>query len=68
MHYTDRGIARRSRRRFRPGGARRQPGEINGMQMYYEVSGGGDPMIVLHRSYMNIPGMGEIVGRRYLSQ
>ena len=22
--------------------------EINGMQMYYEVSGKGDPMIVLH--------------------
>ena len=37
--------------------------EINGMQMYYEVSGGGDPMIVLHGSYMNIPSMGEIVGR-----
>ena len=37
--------------------------EINGMQMYYEVSGAGGPMIVLHGSYMNIPGMGEIVGR-----
>jgi pimeloyl-ACP methyl ester carboxylesterase len=37
--------------------------EINGMQMYYEVSGQGDPMIVLHGAYMNIPSMGEIVGR-----
>ncbi|WP_048649310.1 alpha/beta fold hydrolase [Nitratireductor soli] len=37
--------------------------EINGMQMYYEVSGKGDPMIVLHGGFMNIPMMGEIVGR-----
>ncbi|MEZ5810527.1 MAG: alpha/beta hydrolase [Rhizobiaceae bacterium] len=37
--------------------------EINGMQMYYEVSGKGDPMIVLHGAYMNIPAMGEIVAR-----
>jgi hypothetical protein len=22
--------------------------EVNGMQMYYEVSGSGDPLIVLH--------------------
>jgi hypothetical protein len=33
------------------------------MRMYHEVSSGGDPMIVLHRKYMNIPGLGEIVGR-----
>lgn len=37
--------------------------EINGMQMYYEVSGEGEPMIVLHGAYMNIPGMGAIVDR-----
>lgn len=37
--------------------------EVNGMQMYYEVSGDGDPMIVLHGSFMTIPMMGEIVGR-----
>lgn len=37
--------------------------EINGMQMYYEVSGEGDPLIVLHGAYMNIPGMGGIVAR-----
>jgi hypothetical protein len=34
--------------------------EINGTQMYYEVSGGGDPMIV-PGSYMNIPGTGAYV-------
>lgn len=37
--------------------------EINGMNMYYEVSGDGEPMIVLHGAYMNIPAMGEIVPR-----
>lgn len=35
--------------------------EVNGMQMYYEVSGAGDPLIVLHGAYMNIPMMGEII-------
>ncbi|GGA57336.1 alpha/beta fold hydrolase [Pelagibacterium lentulum] len=35
--------------------------EINGMQMYYETSGEGDPLIVLHGAYMNIPTMGEII-------
>ena len=35
--------------------------EINGMQMYYEVSGQGDPLVVLHGAYMNIPSMGEII-------
>ncbi len=35
--------------------------EINGMQMYYETSGEGDPLIVLHGAYMNIPAMGEII-------
>jgi pimeloyl-ACP methyl ester carboxylesterase len=35
--------------------------EVNGMQMYYEVSGGGDPLIVLHGAYMNLPAMGEII-------
>lgn len=36
---------------------------VNGMQMYYEVSGAGEPMIVLHGSFINIPSMGKIVGR-----
>jgi pimeloyl-ACP methyl ester carboxylesterase len=35
--------------------------EVNGMQMYYEKSGQGDPLIVLHGAYMNIPTMGAIV-------
>jgi len=34
---------------------------VNGMRMYYEVSGTGDPLIVLHGAYMNIPQMGAIV-------
>ena len=35
--------------------------EVNGMQMYYEVSGAGEPLVVLHGAYMNIPTMGAIV-------
>jgi pimeloyl-ACP methyl ester carboxylesterase len=35
--------------------------DVNGMKMYYEVSGEGDPIIVLHGGYMNIPSMGEII-------
>jgi pimeloyl-ACP methyl ester carboxylesterase len=35
--------------------------DVNGMQMYYEVSGEGDPLVVLHGAYMNIPTMGEII-------
>lgn len=34
---------------------------VNGMQMYYEVSGSGDPLVVLHGAYMNIPSMGAII-------
>ncbi len=37
--------------------------EVNGMQMYYEVSGTGEPLIVLHGAYMNIPAMGDIIPR-----
>src|SRR5687767_9784973 len=37
--------------------------EVNGMQMYYEVSGTGDPLVVLHGAYMNIPSMGAIIPR-----
>jgi pimeloyl-ACP methyl ester carboxylesterase len=36
---------------------------VNGMQMYYEVSGAGAPLIVLHGAYMNIPTMGSIIAR-----
>ncbi len=35
--------------------------QVNGMQMYYEVSGNGDPLIVLHGAYMNVPSMGAII-------
>jgi pimeloyl-ACP methyl ester carboxylesterase len=35
--------------------------KVNGMQMYYEVSGKGDPLVVLHGAYMNIPTMGAII-------
>ena len=35
--------------------------QVNGMQMYYEVSGNGDPLVVLHGAYMNIPSMGAII-------
>ncbi|HEU4829355.1 MAG TPA: alpha/beta hydrolase [Gemmatimonadales bacterium] len=34
---------------------------VNGMQMYYEVSGQGDPIVVLHGAYMDIPTMGRII-------
>ncbi|RYE10382.1 MAG: alpha/beta hydrolase [Hyphomicrobiales bacterium] len=36
---------------------------VNGMQIYYEVSGAGEPLLILHGAYMNIPAMGGIVGR-----
>jgi pimeloyl-ACP methyl ester carboxylesterase len=36
---------------------------VNGMDMYYEVSGTGDPLVVLHGAYMNIPSMGAIIPR-----
>ena len=34
---------------------------LNGMRMYYEVSGTGAPLVVLHGAYMNIPDMGAII-------
>ena len=37
--------------------------QVNGMRMYYEVSGTGEPLIVLHGAYMNIPTMGAIIPR-----
>ena len=35
--------------------------KVNGMEMYYEVSGEGTPLVVLHGAYMNIPAMGAII-------
>ncbi|WP_338720863.1 alpha/beta hydrolase [Devosia sp. XK-2] len=37
--------------------------DINGMQLYYEVSGSGEPLVVLHGAYMNIETMGDIIPR-----
>ena len=44
-----------------PAFAEGQRVEVNGMQMYYEVSGAGEPLVVLHGAYMNIPSMGAII-------
>lgn len=41
--------------------------EVNGMQMYYEVSGQGEPLVVLHGAYMNIPSMGGIISKLALT-
>lgn len=35
--------------------------DVNSMKMYYEVSGEGDPLIVLHGAHMDIMSMGRIV-------
>lgn len=35
--------------------------DVNGMKMYYEVSGEGEPIIVLHGGHMDIPSMGKII-------
>ncbi len=35
--------------------------EVNGMRMYYEISGEGEPIVVLHGAYMNIQSMGDII-------
>jgi pimeloyl-ACP methyl ester carboxylesterase len=35
--------------------------EVNGMAMHYEVSGEGEPLVVLHGAYMSIPAMGAII-------
>lgn len=36
-------------------------GPVNGLEMYYEVHGTGEPLVVLHGAYMTIDMMGEIV-------
>jgi pimeloyl-ACP methyl ester carboxylesterase len=35
--------------------------DVNGMRMYYEVSGEGEPIVVLPGAHMNITTMGEII-------
>jgi len=34
---------------------------VNGLEMYYEIHGTGQPLVVLHGAYMTIESMGEIV-------
>ncbi|WP_366525585.1 alpha/beta hydrolase [Devosia sp.] len=34
---------------------------VNGMNIYYEISGEGDPLVVLPGAYMTIPDMGAII-------
>jgi pimeloyl-ACP methyl ester carboxylesterase len=35
--------------------------EVNGLKMYYEIHGAGQPLVVLHGAYMTISTMGEII-------
>jgi pimeloyl-ACP methyl ester carboxylesterase len=35
--------------------------EVNGIETYYEVSGAGEPIVVLHGAHMNIETMGDII-------
>lgn len=34
---------------------------VNGLEMYYEIHGAGEPLVVLHGAYMNIELMGMII-------
>jgi pimeloyl-ACP methyl ester carboxylesterase len=36
---------------------------VNGLEMYYEIHGEGEPLVVLHGAYMNIPLMGDFISR-----
>ncbi|MCA1847994.1 MAG: alpha/beta hydrolase, partial [Actinobacteria bacterium] len=35
--------------------------EVNGLNMYYEIHGRGEPLVLLHGAYMTIDAMGEVV-------
>jgi pimeloyl-ACP methyl ester carboxylesterase len=37
--------------------------DVNGLHMYYEIHGMGEPLVVLHGAYMSIVTMGEIIPR-----
>lgn len=37
--------------------------DVNGLQLYYEIHGAGEPLLVLHGAYMSIPLMGELITR-----
>ena len=46
--------------------ARAQAGHrisVNGISMYYEVSGSGPPLVVLHGAYMNLLDMEPIIAK-----
>ncbi len=34
---------------------------VNGLEMYYEIHGEGEPLVVLHGAYMTVDAMGDIV-------
>jgi pimeloyl-ACP methyl ester carboxylesterase len=36
---------------------------VNGLEMYYEIHGTGEPLVVLHGAYASIPLMGELIPR-----
>jgi pimeloyl-ACP methyl ester carboxylesterase len=36
---------------------------VNGLKMYYEIHGTGEPLVIIHGAYMSIDLMGEIVPR-----
>ncbi|MFO7323411.1 MAG: alpha/beta hydrolase [Chloroflexota bacterium] len=36
---------------------------VNGLEMYYEIYGQGEPLVALHGAYMNIPLMGDLISR-----
>ena len=35
--------------------------EVNGLEMYYEIHGTGQPLVLLHGAFMTIDAMGELV-------
>ncbi len=37
--------------------------DVNGLHMYYEIHGTGEPLVVLHGAYMAIPTFGELLPR-----
>lgn len=41
---------------------------VNGLNMYYEIHGMGDPLVVIHGSFMTIELMGEIIPKLALSR
>jgi pimeloyl-ACP methyl ester carboxylesterase len=42
-------------------GARGDYAEVNGLEMYYEIHGTGQPLVLLHGAYMTIEMFGEVL-------